>query len=466
MDDLTAFERLVAGRVQHYAGPIRPVNDAAIFSGIVTAQSARWRYRSMFGAMKFVVAGVIVALFGGIIMTGVLTTKPEEETVPAVEASALASPSSAPQPSATPERPAPASPAPAQVAPSPTTRPELLPGVDVVSEEVAPGIYRLLRDGVHDLTSGVRSVMIGPDGGVWVLRGDVDDWYVERLGDPGSSRTLERGEARRLWDFDGTRILGSPTTPAEFTDGTWVEDDSPEALCEAFIRRVGVGHSVRMGDGTCWYAGGKPRDLSQVGVEDSSLEPKDLGLSRHHTFERLSAGPDGTGWSTVRALPPDKSSASFAGLLRYHDGTWTHVPYRASTNSAPARVGGTIDLAVAPDGTVWILEAGPTGSVVMSWDGEAWDRYGPFNLSGSGSFVQFSPRPLTYFRPDGGIAFLQNGLLFDGKALHLLELPEGWILVPPDGFGWTAHGDPVKGLRRPRNQGLYVIDPNALIGAE
>ena len=38
----------------------------------------------MFSALKFVAAGVIVALFGGFLLAGVLTTPSDEEMAPAV----------------------------------------------------------------------------------------------------------------------------------------------------------------------------------------------------------------------------------------------------------------------------------------------------------------------------------------------------------------------------------------------
>ena len=45
----------------------------------------------MFSATKFVVAGAIVALFGGFLLSGVLTQQPSDEQLPAVGASASAS---------------------------------------------------------------------------------------------------------------------------------------------------------------------------------------------------------------------------------------------------------------------------------------------------------------------------------------------------------------------------------------
>jgi len=50
------------------------------------------RFQSMFSATKFVVAGVIVALFGGFLLTGVLTTQPSDDPLPAAVSSASVEP--------------------------------------------------------------------------------------------------------------------------------------------------------------------------------------------------------------------------------------------------------------------------------------------------------------------------------------------------------------------------------------
>ena len=83
MDDMQTFERRVATEVVQGMGPSEPVDDAAIFTAITATQSPKWRFQSMFSATKFVVAGAIVALFGGFLLAGVLTQQPSEELVPA-----------------------------------------------------------------------------------------------------------------------------------------------------------------------------------------------------------------------------------------------------------------------------------------------------------------------------------------------------------------------------------------------
>jgi len=88
MGDMNAFERQVAGEVLMASALPRAVDAAAVFAA-VTTQSPRWRFQSMFSATKFVVAGVIVALFGGFLLAGVLTQQ-SEETAPIVGATSSA----------------------------------------------------------------------------------------------------------------------------------------------------------------------------------------------------------------------------------------------------------------------------------------------------------------------------------------------------------------------------------------
>jgi hypothetical protein len=72
MNDMTALERLIADVAAEAAGPPRPV-DAMAMVRAATTRSPKWRFQPMFSATKFVVAGVIVALFGGFLLSGVLS---------------------------------------------------------------------------------------------------------------------------------------------------------------------------------------------------------------------------------------------------------------------------------------------------------------------------------------------------------------------------------------------------------
>ena len=110
-----------------------------------------WRFQSMLSATKTVAAGVIVALFAGFLLTGVLTLRPSEVSQLAAVASASAQPETSPSvpPSMEPT-----------TAPEAMVRTDLVPGVALTVEEVTPGVYRVLDDGAgHDLMAPLSAVL-------------------------------------------------------------------------------------------------------------------------------------------------------------------------------------------------------------------------------------------------------------------------------------------------------------------
>lgn len=93
MDEMTAFERQIAGELSRMAGPGRRI-DATAMVHAVASQTPRWpaitrrvrggspptpegRGFSMFSAVKLVAAGSIVALFGGLLLLGTPVAEPE-----------------------------------------------------------------------------------------------------------------------------------------------------------------------------------------------------------------------------------------------------------------------------------------------------------------------------------------------------------------------------------------------------
>ncbi len=181
MVDMTALERQIADESLRIVGPEPVVDDAAIFAAITATQSPTWRFGSLFSATKFVVAGVIVALFGGFLLAGALTP-PSDEPLPPAAASASSSSD-------------------ASIVPDRSVNPDLLPGVDLVTEEVEPGVYRVVDDGLRDLsgiglgrqrghTFSPAGLAVGPDGDVFLhtapAAGSRSEPELIRLGDPGS----------------------------------------------------------------------------------------------------------------------------------------------------------------------------------------------------------------------------------------------------------------------------------------
>ena len=71
MDDMTAFDRQIAGEVLLGAGPSEPVDDLAIYEAVTAAsRPPRWGF-TMFSALKLVAAAaiVVVALTAGVVAT-------------------------------------------------------------------------------------------------------------------------------------------------------------------------------------------------------------------------------------------------------------------------------------------------------------------------------------------------------------------------------------------------------------
>lgn len=93
-----------------------------------------WMFRSTFSATRFVIAGAIVALLGGFLLAGVLT-QPSEDRLPVVGASASATTQADPTVAAT-NRPEPTT---TVKADRTIATLDLMPGVDLITEQVEPG---------------------------------------------------------------------------------------------------------------------------------------------------------------------------------------------------------------------------------------------------------------------------------------------------------------------------------------
>ena len=165
MHDDTAFERQIGIVLDRMGGP-EPTFDAMAVARTAAAPSPQRRLQTMFSAAKLLVAAAIVALFGGFLLAEVLMP-PSDELMPAA------------------------------ASPSPATTPDLLPGVDLVTEEVEPGVFRVLSDGTDNALGFEAShpeatqVVAGQDGSVWVY----DQSRLFRLGLAGGN------DASRLHDY-------------------------------------------------------------------------------------------------------------------------------------------------------------------------------------------------------------------------------------------------------------------------
>ena len=365
MGPMDALEQQLIRVATQVAGPVRPVDAVGVvrsakaepvsqwsalarwFGGGVTIPTARGF--TMLSAVKFVAAAAIVALFGGFLLAGVLTTQQDGEALPAAPTES----------------------------PSPMATEALLAGM--VTEEVEPGVYKVINDGVRDLAHADPSrVDVTLDGSVWLSGiGDGQDLFhlgeervfEGRVGRVGYPYFMEVAPDGSLWTIDKVAPDGSRWS----FDGPMgmVSIDSPTGIFSF--------------DGERWTVRATTTDL---------LYP-------------LAVGPDGTVWVTV-ADPDKHCPASGADecwgttLLRLEDdGSLTTIEDWSDVHDGDASL---LGLAVSPDGDVWLV----------GWGGETKD----------------------------GTEFAGALLRFDGEGWEAIPGPEGWapewpwLASGPDGTLW------------------------------
>jgi hypothetical protein len=260
MNDMDAFERQLANVMQQGGRPSLPVDAAAMVRSAVTAApSGRWsvitrRLRggvaptpteggfTMFSIAKYVAAGVIVALFGGFLLSSALTTPQGEEAMPAA---LTASPSAEAETEAT--RPD---------APSPVSADETLAGF--VAEQVEPGVIRVANDGVSDLEWPLDAgcflgicipnhLMIGLDGSVWVIQAD----GLQQLGEEGVIPFPVATTQWNAWPKPRIRV-GADGTPWMASQRE-VSADEPGRLASSLLSWDGSDWQVRLtADDSVW----------------------------------------------------------------------------------------------------------------------------------------------------------------------------------------------------------------------
>ncbi|MEA2025278.1 MAG: hypothetical protein U9O18_01170 [Chloroflexota bacterium] len=417
MTEMTAFERRVADGMLHRAGPVRPVDDLAIFEAVTAAsRSHRWGF-TMFSALKFVAAAVIVALFGGFLLAGILATPQDGEVFPAAVTES----------------------------PSPMTTGELLSGM--VTEEVEPGVYRVIDDGVRDLSSAdYWGVVAGEDGSIWL--GGSGDLF--RLG-VTETHDWQLGEWNGLWDFeighDGTvwavAVNDEGQALRSFDGEAW----ATHRAVEYFSGQDGDVEVVS--DGVVWAALGDGT-LGYLAADGSTWQTIETPKARPAT---VAAGPllpaeEDDQWGLFGqdiwefgfiATESDAWTPYFGGVSHYADGEWEHVPY------------GGPDTEALPDDVFWGLgQAVDDGPVLYRHDGTGWQQWflgeddrlavnwlvGPHAMAPDGNFWAVRPDCLGVNRFDGrtwveylpGICADDMDIAFDGSVWLLAD--DLYVITP------------------------------------
>ena len=438
MDDMTAFDRQIAGEVLLGAGPSEPVDDLAVFDAVIAANRQQGWGFTMFSALKFVAAAAILALFGGFLLAGVVTTPQDSEVPPAAVTES----------------------------PSPMTTEELPSGM--VTEEVEPGVLRVINDGVRDLSSTDigfpgHSVDITPDGDVWLS----GDGLTFRLGDEAQSRFPDA-----IWPPylevapDGSMWAASETAIFSFVGEEW----KAQATISDGALRFG---SLAIGpDGTVWATDWTGMLLLRL-EDDGTLAPVETWADAYSGVvspDELAVSPDGDVWlvGMVRGDGPDAEV-----LLRFDGSEWEVIPGPESFLNHP--VGNSLDIGL--DDTLWVNTSnGYSGSQgvggLARFDDPGWTAFteadGVQNWGGQG----FIATDLLAVAPDGSL-WMNGASEFDccGGVAHydgatwdsyLVGSSIHDLAIAPDGSAWVRastygmDGNPLGGVD------TYVITPEAV----
>ena len=519
MDGMSAFERQLAIRLEQMAGP-DPSVDVMASVRAATTRAPRMSSQAMFSATRFVVAGVVVALFGSFLLSGVLTQPRGDEPGPAVAASASA---------------------------SPLATDDWLSQLDI--EEVAPGVSRVLTDDEGYAPEDVANSVVGNDGAVWLA---TDTGPIVLLGQPfrqafGRAVNFARGEGGTVWaaSMPGSNPCGPPTDEIILR--------RPQPQIHAFDGETRTGRSSGLGgtdsqsdaepgpieiaqfaihsDGTAWVV--QPHSCGDsTNRREQEQSPyrqffavKHLGPAGWTSYEfgdglpDLSCGEDCVGWTSEGnglVITPDGDVwvGASDGLLRFDGVEWQAVRPLGGDDDH-----GIIGLAANGDGVLWAeiqtmddFDWGPSrlggGRQLARFDGEDWEVFY------TSSTEDFSSAPESDYRgptgiqgvgPDGTVWLTDTytdtdrgsrlddpnlqaakdrslPVSFDGERWRRYpELLEDWasdplneaehfpggeglhlgtsqIAVGPDGSAWVTVG--VSNARDLSRTGLYVIRPD------
>ncbi len=368
------------------------------------------RGSTMFSAPKFIAAGVIVALVGGFLLAGVLTTQQGEEMAPAAVTES----------------------------PSPMTAEGLLSGM--VTEEVERGVLRVVNDGVRDLSSPDtgypgHSVDVTPDGSVWLSGPDA----MYRLGGEVTLRGADPWPPYKELAPDGS--LWAFGDVSDFSDGIFSFDG--EGWTE---RATTTGEDLLLGalaigpDGTVWVAASDrdkycpdTKSADCIGTvllrleDDGSLTViDDWGdlYAGDVAYDELAVSPDGDVWliGMVRWDGPEAEA-----LLRFDGEGWEVIPGPEGFLNHTS--GNSLD--IGPDGTLWVNTNYPE---------DGWPEDGDWRVGGLARFDD--PGWTAFTEADGVQDWGGQGFI----ATDLLRVaPDGslWLNGTPteDGCGGVAHYD-------------------------
>lgn len=415
------------------------------------------RFRIMFTATKFVTAGAMVALMGGLLLINLPSDQQPAPVVPAAESAS----------------------------PAPSSEPTMLdtdlgeetqagqpgwPGVDfelldrVCEDEREcpwdePGTWNVESD-VHGEFTGASAMAIGPTGPPWLWSHSAcGDHYageshpcVWQMGVPGYSvfppESPLIGDARDVMDLAVTpdgRLWAASTLGLHSFDGDqWTEHWTGSTVADLAIAPDG---SILAVGGGLWWGLDDRRSSDKIIVlsgDEGGIASLDVDVipAGHHPTA-IAALPDGTLWVSAIGNPYTAVAPGENSLARFDGETWQSVRPLGDEHDAAAW-----DLATGSDGSLWVpLWTYSEGDGLRPWlarfDGREWTTYAPegiapldigFSLevdaAGTAWFTTWDPRDGT-----------SRGIVsFDGQtwSRHLDDAEFELLHTASDGTVWAV----------------------------
>ena len=296
------------------------------------------------------------------------------------------------------------------------TAEELLSGM--VTEEVEPGVFHVLNDGVRDLDSQAGRIVAGHDGGTWFLSWTSGGFF--RLGDDkthehklGQVEDFEVAPDGTVWEIARPADGGLPRL-LSYDGERWTRSRPMED-------RILI-HSVDIApDGTPWA----------TWSEGPSWSPTHVGSMGSDGWERLGTVPEDvwpaqvilTGAGDLIVLSTPSAEPAPVRASRYADGTWHDV------------MDGFGVATIGADGVIWLL---PQDEVPKGEE----DDY----LS-NGTLVRYEGAERREWGRDAGVPVFY----FHYRWPHDLE-------VAPDGSLWVTYTLGPEPLEPPDCEGVARFD--------
>jgi hypothetical protein len=314
MDDRTEFERRLTSVLEDIAGPGRRIDSMAMVRAVST-RSSRLAAVSRFSVARLAVVSAIV-VFGAFILVRV-PAAPREDTAPAA----------------------------ATQSPTPTVTVQPIPGL--VSNEIEPGVLRIVRDDAgHDLDErhpdfryDLDGIAIGPDGTVWLRSTyhgsdngvrEPQDPFVWALGRPGVFGTTEG-------------IPGGGTSLVPLTDGSTLIVGDRIVRFDGAVVEPDDGRTVRpVHGGTLWLI-----------EPDGTIPLVPEGASVGRSGDRIAKIWEGGSWVDPAVL--GRSATSNGYSCDATSSGVTCIDERSRRESRHLRGTNINEVARAPDGFIWAV---------------------------------------------------------------------------------------------------------------